>query len=264
MASTSNFDLIENAKDSLEHAVDHLTKTPPLPPKDLKRGILDITHVIELLLKAALYNIHPAFIWEKVDEYPNEEKKTVSSDLALFRFRKFSYSGSIDFTEDTLRAIDSARKLRNQIEHFKFQIEDDHAHKIIGRLLSFIFDFSTRQLRLNWEEEFKKRPEWKSLLNDVDFWLRHAPLMEERVSSQGIKAIVCDECGKKTMKMNGICLLCGQVDQMVQCIKCQHSFPVSFVEYEDIDGFINAICKNCFGPTPEQIKQMIEEGKIKK
>lgn len=44
------FTLIENAKDSLAHAVDHLTQAKPTTG-DYKRAILDLSHATELLLK---------------------------------------------------------------------------------------------------------------------------------------------------------------------------------------------------------------------
>jgi len=51
------FDLINNAKDSLHHAVEHLTDPDGIQGSDLKIAIRDIGHVIELLLKR-----HHAFV----------------------------------------------------------------------------------------------------------------------------------------------------------------------------------------------------------
>jgi hypothetical protein len=51
------FDLINNAKDSLNHAVEHLTNSDGVKAGDLKRAIRDVAHAIELLLKERLQGI---------------------------------------------------------------------------------------------------------------------------------------------------------------------------------------------------------------
>lgn len=164
------FGLIENAKESLEHAVDHLTRVRPVTPGDLKRAILDVTHVIELLLKEALYRVHPALIWEKIDEYPDEEKRTVSTELAVQRLEKI---GKIKLSKENLEGIKTARKIRNNIEHYKFVFEEKETRLVIGKLLSMIFDFSKKRLALNWEDEFRKSRKWPIVRTVVKKPLRH-------------------------------------------------------------------------------------------
>jgi len=71
------FDLISNAKDSLIHAVNHLTNPAGQTDGDFKIAIKDMYHVIELLLKEKLRQIHPAFIWTNIDKYPSDDTVTV-------------------------------------------------------------------------------------------------------------------------------------------------------------------------------------------
>ena len=73
------FNLIENAKDSLSHAVEHLTVQDP-KIGDYKRVILDLSHAIELLLKERIVRIHPAFIWRKIDKYKSFDAQTIGVD----------------------------------------------------------------------------------------------------------------------------------------------------------------------------------------
>jgi len=60
------FNLVENALDSLEHAIEHLTLGGKTTSGDLKRAILDLSHVAELLFKEKLRTIHPAFVLANV------------------------------------------------------------------------------------------------------------------------------------------------------------------------------------------------------
>ena len=82
------FNLIENALDSLEHAIDHLTAKIDLAMSDYKRVITDLAHVAELLFKERLHMIHPAFILSNVDKYPSTSAHTVSAENALSRLKK--------------------------------------------------------------------------------------------------------------------------------------------------------------------------------
>jgi len=129
------FDLIENARDSLRHAVDHLTGAGKPGPGDLKRAIRDIAQVVELLLKERLRRIHQAFVWENVDKYPLSDSPTVSAEKAVTRLQ---HLGGIILPEKSRKTIVAARTLRNAIEHFEFSLDLQEARGIVGRLLSFI------------------------------------------------------------------------------------------------------------------------------
>ena len=59
--------LIQNAKDSLQHALTHIKPSAQTGIHDWKRVILDLSHVLELLLKERLRQEHPAFVFTKVD-----------------------------------------------------------------------------------------------------------------------------------------------------------------------------------------------------
>ena len=55
------FNLIENAKDSLDHSIDNIIDKSR--PRDgcLKRVIQKLSHAVELVLKERLIREHPAF-----------------------------------------------------------------------------------------------------------------------------------------------------------------------------------------------------------
>ena len=133
------FDLLANAKDSLAHAVSHLTEEGEPSAGRWKIAIREVAHVIELLLKEKLRRAHPALIWVKVDEYPSIDARTVGTDLAAARLTKMC---GIAFPKSAIDTLEACRRLRNKIEHYEFQVEEAEARGIVGRMLSFIFTFS--------------------------------------------------------------------------------------------------------------------------
>jgi hypothetical protein len=115
-----NFNLVENAKDSLSHAIEHLGPVNRNTTGDWKRIIVDLAHVIELLVKERLRRIHPAFVFNNIDRYQSNSAYTVVADLAFIRLQKI---GEIQFSESEVNAVKVAREKRNEIEHFEFSIE---------------------------------------------------------------------------------------------------------------------------------------------
>ena len=74
-----NFNLMENAADSLSHAIEHLRPVKKSKAGGWKRVIRDIAHTIELLVKERLRIIHPAFVLNNIDKYPSTEAFTVGA-----------------------------------------------------------------------------------------------------------------------------------------------------------------------------------------
>lgn len=245
MSNINNFNLIENAKESLEHAVGHLTTKSTPSPRDLKRAVLDVTHVIELLLKERLQRIHPAFIWEDVDLYPDESKSTVNTFAAVKRLKNIA---GIEITEESFTTITEARKLRNKIEHFKFKLVDKVVQTIIGRLLSFIFDFSKKQLGLDWESEFRADGKWEILVSDYDFWKAHKLIIEKKMIDEHRDVVNCPECFALTFDLDlGECQICSFKDEVKECDSCGEQLPGSefAIKSPREEPDVN-ICGNCF------------------
>ena len=90
------FDLLNNAKDSLRQAVELLAfKDIGSNHARLKHAITASAHCIELLLKERLRRVNPAFVWENVDKYPSLEARTVTVDTAISRLSRLAMSLSL-------------------------------------------------------------------------------------------------------------------------------------------------------------------------
>lgn len=242
------FDLINNAKDSLSHAVEHLTVSDNLKPSDIKIAICEISHVVELLLKERLTKTLRALVWEDIDRYPLKDAKTVDLDKAVKRLSNIS---GIAFKEETYKTICACKKIRNQIEHYEFSIPTKEAKGIIGRLLSFIFEFSEKHLKVDLEKEFRSDDRWKILIDIYEFWEAHAEAIERKLSEQGVPFGECPSCGASTFEYNNLkCHLCEHTENEVVCSSCGNTVWESEADYfkgieEDGSPLPYVICKSC-------------------
>ncbi|MBD3340648.1 MAG: hypothetical protein GF353_16190 [Candidatus Lokiarchaeota archaeon] len=240
--------LIENAKDSLYHAVQHLTNDEDSGTISLKRVILDLAHVVELILKERIVRVHPALIWQNIDKYPSLSAQTISTNIAINRLRNIC---GIILPENSKKTINACRKIRNSMEHYEFEIVPQEAKAIIGRILSFIFKFTSEHLNLDWESNFKSEEEWSELLKVYEFWEAHSNALEKKLTEEGEFLVDCPACGGSTFKVSSMdCALCGHREDQIECEACYEECwesETETIEWEDTNGEFNiiTICRTC-------------------
>lgn len=203
------FDLLNNAKDSLRQAVELLAvKSIGSDHARLKHSITAPTHCIELLLKERLRRINPAFVWENVDKYPSLEARTVTVDTAIGRLKSI---GNVELSPNDERTLKSLRTTRNAIEHYEWRASEREAKIIIGNALSFAFAFAHDELQVDLASSFKTDDTWRMLLGELyQFAQAHGARLEARMRAKGEHPQCCDECGELTVPMRGgSCELCG-------------------------------------------------------
>jgi hypothetical protein len=208
------FDLLANARDSLRQSIDLIAwKDGPTDHARLKHAIISAAHSIELLLKERLRQVHPAFVWEKVDEYPKLDKRTVTVDTAISRLRTIA---AVDISKDDERNLKSLRMTRNAIEHYEWTTTEKEAKILVGNALSFALTFAAENLGTNLEGDFKRDDTWRELLRELsEFTHVHGQRIAARHRREGSFTIYCDECEVESVPSGGgSCELCGhwQVD----------------------------------------------------
>lgn len=230
--------LIENALDSLEHAIDHLTAKSELTASDYKRVIVDLAHVAELLFKERLRMIHPAFILSNVDKYPSTSAHTVSAENALIRLKNLE---KMEFTDTDQAALKSIREKRNEIEHYEFHADEKEAKIIIGNILVFIFKFSCDEVRLDWANRRLDDPSWSKLKEYAEFYEAQREHILQTLSGEEIHVIDCPMCSNETFDSEAeVCLLCGHREEVLECVRCKASYLYSDVDYEEA-----GLCSKC-------------------
>jgi len=232
------FTLIKNAKDSLEHAIEHFVSDSDNEGADLKRVILDVAHALELLLKERLIRIHPAFVYSNVDSYPNDDPHTVATGLAIKRLMKLV---EVEFTKDDIQTIKNCKKIRNKIEHFEFELDAKKNKLIAGKILSFIISFSKYELNLNWESEFVINPNWERLKLLSSFWEEHSDRILKQLEKDEITTEYCPLCSADTLDIEEAkCHLCGFIDLLIECRMCEETFLESSVGDSELE-----LCSRC-------------------
>ena len=136
--------------------------------------------------------MHPAFVWEKVDEYPKLDKRTVTVDTAISRLRTIA---AVDISADDERILKSLRMTRNAIEHYEWSTTEREAKTIIGNAISFALTFSAEHLETDLERDFKRDDTWRELLRELsEFRHAHGKRIAARYEREGKYTIYCDEC----------------------------------------------------------------------
>ena len=232
------FSLIENARDSLEHAIEHMTTDGDFQLGDYKRIIIDLSHVAELLFKERLRIILPAFILSNIDKYPSIKAHTVSAQLALERLQKL---GGIEFRSVDASALKTIRLKRNEIEHYEFSINDKEAKIVIGDVLCFLFRFSGDELNLDWGNERLTNPKWTRLIEFTEFYEAQLAQISETLNEAGLSTLDCPICNNNTFDIESeTCLLCGHSEEVLECDVCHSEYLYSTVEYEEA-----GLCSDC-------------------
>jgi hypothetical protein len=244
-------DLLGNAKSSLRHAVEHLTSTTELSTDNYKFAITSIVHAIELIFKEKLKRVHPAFMWRNVDKYPNKEAHTVSINEALRRLIKIA---DVKLENPQAINIESIKKLRNEIEHYEFEIVEQTAKTHIGRMLSFIFWFTYDYLELDWETEFKKDDSWSEILDIYDFFMEHVVVIENRMAKEDSNVTDCPNCGGYTFDLDeGECAICDEKEQVEACENCKRlELSYKMIDYDNGPYMQSErLCEWCAAPPYE-------------
>lgn len=245
-SKTTKFDLVANAKDSLAHAVAHISNTEDKSPSKWKIAVREVAHVVELLLKERLRREHPALIWIKVDDYPSMDARTVGAEEAALRLHKIC---NICLPKSDLETVKACRKLRNRIEHCEFQLNEAEAKGIVGRLLSFILDFSKTHLSIDLEKEFRADDSWRELIEIVEFREAHGKVIAEKFIREKTPADTCPACGEYTFSIDDErCQLCDHHESLLECEQCKNLFFESECETatEPDSDEDHVFCKNCF------------------
>jgi len=233
------FNLIENANDSLEHAIEHMGPVKKNDMGDWKRIIVDIAHVVELLFKEKLRQTHPAFVFDNIDKYQSNDVFTVGAEKALKRLQKIC---NIQFSKEEINAINTAREKRNEIEHFEFSISEHEAKAVVGQMLSFIFRFADEHLNLNWKAVHLKDVKWVVLRQYTEFYDDLISKAQEKIDAGDIHVIKCTSCHNETFDVGREkCLVCGHEEAVLECKRCNESYIYSSCDYDE-----NAqLCPSC-------------------
>lgn len=226
-----DFSLLENARDSLHHAVEHIAHDGIDDVGNIKRAIIDVFHATELLLKERLYRINPALVCRDIDSPTLRYSKTVNVYVALNRLRNLDNRPLLRRMSPTIMRC---KEIRNDIVHYKFTVKVFEAKAILGKMLSLIFLFSKKVLNVDMETELRSNEKWLTLVDMADFWKAHKDAVEKDLIKKKAKVKKCPYCEANTFDLgSGSCALCGHDDTLINCYYCEKVIWRGKAEYMD-------------------------------
>ena len=225
-------DLFDNAIDSLNEALAKYEKGKSMKGADkaYKFCVQHLSHFFELILKFYVTKSHPLFIYKNpFAKKINEESQTIG----LFEAINFLKNEGHDFTPKFENDLRWLKKLRNQIEHHKFEMNITQVEKTIGRLISAFVDFDESHESID-ISSYVDRNRWVIFLNLAQTYKRNLKKAMQEVKAASVVPYRCDDCGHLTMIPNEgassgyKCAFCGgeeSEDIEVACIVCGQEWP---------------------------------------
>jgi hypothetical protein len=236
-------EIFENAIDSLEFGVSlYLTEEANVR----KHAILSIYQSIELFLKERLFREHPLLIYKSLDSKVTNDSMTVGLDDTFARFSNLG----IELTDDEIEQLRSFRRRRNQIQHHKYNPNNEDI-AAIGKALKYIYNFLSRHLDENLEDYLDDElfNNLRQLIHSYDELLEEARRQAIEMTGPKFKddpdrlnPFHCPECRTETLVIGtdrgDYCYLCRQDFHLEQCNYCGQ-----YVDPDELDG--SNMCMEC-------------------
>lgn len=190
---------------------------------------------VELALKAALAEVHPAFIYESIDN----PKRTVTIAVATDRL-KSPRIGNIIFSEKDEKRLNRATQIRNALTHSDFAVNLAQIEANFHEVFAFLAEFNRRSLEANIEDIVEPA----QLVAFLENRQHHREMLERarnRIKDEEIEPHLlrsCSYCTEDTM-VEGFdefrCYLCHHYEEIVQCQRCAENFT-----HDEMDDFTDA------------------------
>jgi hypothetical protein len=227
--------------------------------KSFKFAILHINHFVELSFKYFIIQIHPILVYHQpYTDKELEKQRTLSINEAI-NFYKNTIKNDKNkinlLTKTHLKDIDWLKKIRNDIEHFKFELDIPHVKNSIGKILSILNEiFKDYGIELARELSEKYSDLYNTLINDYtrELYIAEKNAQNEREINHITKQSFydkCTYCGYNTQvyreKSNEFyCHYCKESVEAKCCDWCNELFPFSEAVESIVEGiyFCNSDC----------------------
>jgi hypothetical protein len=206
-------DLLDNAMDSLEEALKKFEEGDEGDQKAYKFCVLHMAHFIELIFKHHITEKHPLLIY--ANPFVEHLKPATAKTIGLWEAVNFINNEDKDAVSgDFKKDLDWLKRLRNDIEHHKFEMEVSTARVTIGRLFRSVIEFLELYGVVDVEARIPEATKtiFQMLSDEYLFKLHDALKAAEAVEEAHPGAIMdpdadpvrldCENCGNFTMVLN--------------------------------------------------------------
>jgi hypothetical protein len=241
-------DLYENALDSFNEALARFKEGTGGNVKAYKFAIQHLSHSIELLFKSHIAEIHPLLIYKNpFTQKPLDRESTIGLWDAVQFLKNSGDPIGKDFEADLIWL----KKLRNEIEHSKFEMDVATARGTMGRLVESIRDFHE-----HFDDELaafvakENLPLFEELSDEYKRSLGEAKAKATELSEDG-ETHDCELCGERdtAIRVDGVikCEFCGESNVMIECCRCGGDELVSDATlWNDEHGGPEYMCSSCY------------------
>lgn len=251
--------------------------------QDVRQWQFAITSVVqsfELSLKACLHRIHPAFIYENIDN----RKNTVSLRQAVERLENLA---NVHLSKREASSVKAAVELRNQITHFEYELRSEYAAAKFFETFASVVYFQGRHLNTE-IEDIVDRKLLDELLAIEKSRTELAHRARRRIKEENIDGEFvweCPNCLNDTFVAQDeidTCYTCRFSELVVLCEHCDNCHFESDMQCfeEELDRFrresgqpglanpcdysFNTACPECIDEVVRDIESKCEEVEIER
>ncbi|OCH17758.1 hypothetical protein A6E05_13645 [Aliivibrio sp. 1S165] len=242
-------DLLENAIDSLKEALEKYQDGERKGLSSYKFAILHFSHFFELLFKHYVTKSHPLLIYKN----PFSRKIDKENTIGLWDAVQFLRNEGMEISKDFNNDLVWIKKLRNDIEHYKFELNAVEVNQTLGRLIRATNEFNDEHGIIDVTKYLGGRHlQIYNELGDEYTTKLYSSRIEAKDESDDGDGHYCDWCGesnvaaKKGDKLH--CKLCEEITQLIECSICQESFSEEEVRVwnDDHPPHVDHICDYCY------------------
>jgi ribosomal protein S27E len=148
--STHALNILENAIDSLSEALAKYQQGEDGDHKAYKFAILHTSHFLELMFKHYIAQKHELLIYKNPFAQTLDKQSTITFwDAVNFISHD---TGELKQNSEFRKDLDWLKKLRNEIEHYKFEMDVAKAREAIGRIFAALDTFLSSHTDISLED----------------------------------------------------------------------------------------------------------------
>lgn len=242
-------DLLENATDSLNEGLRQYLIGAGGYQRAYKFAVLHFAQALELLFKYQVSLAHPLLIYR--DPFSDKVKKGTASTIGLWDAVQFLNNDGKPISADLKKDLEWLKKLRNDIEHYSFEMDVREVRRTLGRLIRATNEFNEElgQMVLSDHIHPDCQEAFETLADEYTEQRANARL--EAVEDSDNDPEDCPNCGENgTVAINGLnykCKLCGSSGTKVMCCHCENHFQEEQVSVwnDDHAPSVDYICDDC-------------------
>ncbi|HHY24201.1 MAG TPA: hypothetical protein GX527_08205 [Clostridiaceae bacterium] len=237
------YDLIGNAMDSLNEAIDYYKSG-----KEYKDGsrfkycVLLLAHSAELILKEILFNESEYLLYENIDDIDESNPLTIGFRQSLLRVKKICRINLGKYENYLIELVN----IRNQIQHYRFKISQEYCDKIIVRSFSAIEYIVIEILSKTFNDfgDYISSDQIEYLHEDKDVYNNRKQDIAKDIIDNGLKKCNIEYATNKFIYIP--CPVCSETtlintDSIILCKFCGNKFDsIKLVYEDDYNGIIQA------------------------